>query len=308
MTTINTIQDLQRILEEKPEWRAALRSILLTQELLELPQRFREMTESVNTLAATIRDLRKHADTRYDELKEHTDNRHNELKEQFIELKEHTDNRYNELKEHTDTRIDELREHTDGSIDRLRRDMTSRLDRQHRIMRDLQTDYSNFRGNYSESAARKDGIQIAGLFARRRGIRERVSAIPLSRDELLNLLSANLDAIEELNLEESAWSSFQEPDLIIRVTPLGVGNSALFYMAVEASYTVDDRDVQRATDNARILRQATGLDAYAVVSGARLSSRLTKPVLKNFEDYFTEADLDVALWRQIFEEDMEPQP
>ena len=273
MTTITTIQDLQRILEENPEWRAALRSLLLTEELLALPEQFSEMVQSVNALANSIGELREHTDSRIDELREHTDSRIDEV----------------------NTRIDTLRDET-----------VSRLDRQHRIMRDLQTDYGNFRGNYSESAARKDSVQIAGLFARLSGIKERVSAILLSHEELRNLLSANLAAIEELNLEDGAWFSFQEPDVIIKVTPLGVENGPLFYVAVEASYTVDDNDVQRATDNARILRRATGLDAYAVVSGARLSSRLTKPVLKSIEEYFTEADPDVALWRQLVEEDMVP--
>ena len=37
MMQIDTIEDLVRILDERPEWRDALRSRLLTQELLELP-------------------------------------------------------------------------------------------------------------------------------------------------------------------------------------------------------------------------------------------------------------------------------
>ena len=40
MTTINTIEDLARILQDQPTWAEALRALLLTQELLELPARF----------------------------------------------------------------------------------------------------------------------------------------------------------------------------------------------------------------------------------------------------------------------------
>ena len=40
MTTINTIEDLARILREQPTWAEALRALLLTQELLDLPERF----------------------------------------------------------------------------------------------------------------------------------------------------------------------------------------------------------------------------------------------------------------------------
>ncbi len=48
MTTINTIEDLIHILDENPEWTEALRSRLLTQELLELPARFAEYTEATD--------------------------------------------------------------------------------------------------------------------------------------------------------------------------------------------------------------------------------------------------------------------
>ena len=46
MTTIHTIEDLIRILDEHPEWLEALRTRLLTRELLELPQRFAEFAET----------------------------------------------------------------------------------------------------------------------------------------------------------------------------------------------------------------------------------------------------------------------
>lgn len=40
MATINTIEDLFRILDENPQWLEALRVRLLTRELLELPEKF----------------------------------------------------------------------------------------------------------------------------------------------------------------------------------------------------------------------------------------------------------------------------
>ena len=45
MTTINTIEDLARILQEQPTWAEALRALLLTQELLDLPARFDRFVE-----------------------------------------------------------------------------------------------------------------------------------------------------------------------------------------------------------------------------------------------------------------------
>ena len=46
MTTINTIEDLARILREQPTWAEALRSLLLTQDLLDLPGRFDRFVET----------------------------------------------------------------------------------------------------------------------------------------------------------------------------------------------------------------------------------------------------------------------
>ena len=54
MATINTIEDLIRILDENPEWTEALRSRLLTQELLELPARLAEYVKSNNERLDTI--------------------------------------------------------------------------------------------------------------------------------------------------------------------------------------------------------------------------------------------------------------
>ena len=46
MTTINTIEDLARILRDHPTWAEALRALLLTQELLDMPGRFDRFVET----------------------------------------------------------------------------------------------------------------------------------------------------------------------------------------------------------------------------------------------------------------------
>ena len=51
MTTIHTIEDLIRLLDENPEWVEALRDRLLTRELIELPEKF------ANFAAATTKRL-----------------------------------------------------------------------------------------------------------------------------------------------------------------------------------------------------------------------------------------------------------
>src|SRR6059036_4003148 len=67
--TVEEFRDLVRILEEKPEWRAELRRLVLTEELLSLPEqvaalraeterRFQEMAATVDKLAGEVARLR----------------------------------------------------------------------------------------------------------------------------------------------------------------------------------------------------------------------------------------------------------
>lgn len=54
MTTINDIGDLVRILREQPEWAEALRGVLLSRELLELPEEFANFVKLTNANFETI--------------------------------------------------------------------------------------------------------------------------------------------------------------------------------------------------------------------------------------------------------------
>ena len=47
MTTINNMEDLIRILEERPEWRAAARGLIVGEELAQLPGRVTKLEESL---------------------------------------------------------------------------------------------------------------------------------------------------------------------------------------------------------------------------------------------------------------------
>ncbi len=57
MTTINNIEDLVRVLDENPEWAEALRTRLLTRELLELPQTVAGMAETVAELSNEVKTV-----------------------------------------------------------------------------------------------------------------------------------------------------------------------------------------------------------------------------------------------------------
>ena len=53
-TTIHTIEDLIRILDDHPEWTDALRTRLLTRELIELPEKFTQFVAEMNSFVAEM--------------------------------------------------------------------------------------------------------------------------------------------------------------------------------------------------------------------------------------------------------------
>jgi hypothetical protein len=55
--TVEDFQDLVRLLEQHPEWRAELRRLVLTEELLELPALVRDLAEAQRRTEGAVRDL-----------------------------------------------------------------------------------------------------------------------------------------------------------------------------------------------------------------------------------------------------------
>ena len=188
--------------------------------------------------------------------------------------------------------------------DRSFETVIERLDRQHEMLRRQHDDLARFRGNYAIDAARSNDGEIAGLFARLRGMRL-IQVRSLGKDELDAMLNDNLDAVEELGLRDRAWRTFPKADIIAEVTERR--NSSLgFYIAVEASYTGGAEDLLRATDHAKILRLVTGQDAYAVVAGVRMGSSVGSRVLDDLERFVAGNDEDTALWYRLEEDELEP--
>ena len=212
-TTINTIEDLVRVLDENPEWLKALRARLLTRELIELPRLFAEFAPSV--------------DQRFDEqgkvLAEHS--------EEFVSVK-----------------------------------------RELRLLRD---DVGDLKGPRAEEEAGKDVAFIAeqlGLALTR----------VLTRDDLLTLLRAQ----PLPDLPSNVRNSFTKADIIAEAVD-EAGETR--YIAVEASYTVNGRDTERAVRNAALLTRLTGKAARAVVAGCRLDNR-SRPVIESGEVFWHELE------------------
>ena len=59
MTTINTIEDLARILRDQPTWAEALRALILAQDLLDLPGRFDRFVQAQQESNSAQREANK---------------------------------------------------------------------------------------------------------------------------------------------------------------------------------------------------------------------------------------------------------
>jgi hypothetical protein len=174
----------------------------------------------------------------------------------------------------------------------------------HGMYRRQHDDLARFRGNYAFDAARRNRWDIAQLFASLRGMR-RIQSRTLTEDELGDLLEEGYDAVDALNLPNRYWETFLVPDMIASVTQVRPSGPP-FYIAVEASYTGNVEDLLRATEHARILRSATGLDAYAVVASVRMAPSMEGRVYDDVEQFVSADDENAALWYRLAEEHMEP--
>lgn len=73
MATISTIDDFIRVLDENPAWREAVRSRLLTKELLELPDRFSRFVERTEAFMARTEAFMEMATRRFERIDQRLD-------------------------------------------------------------------------------------------------------------------------------------------------------------------------------------------------------------------------------------------
>ena len=253
--TINTIEDLIRVLDENPEWLEAMRARLLTRELIELPRRFAEFAAST--------------DQRFDEQGRVLAQLSKILAEHSEILAEHNKT----LAEHTQT----LAGHTEAiaRLERLSADHSAEFVAIRRELRLLRDDVGDLKGPRAEEEAAKDIAFIAeelGLEFTR----------VLTRDDLLTLLRAQ----PLPDLSGNVRNSFTKADIVAEAADQ---SGETRYIAVEVSYTVNGRDTERAVRNAAILARLTGKPARAVVAGYRADDR-ARALIESGEVFWRELE------------------
>ncbi len=228
------------------------------------------------------------------------------LTEELIKLPHEFDEFKSEMKEfRKDTeknfdRIDRRLESLEGKVEKNSVDINGLGD----MFREEFKAQSSFRGTYAVDASRKDNREVAWLFAYKHGLRL-IKTRQVPDDVLENWVANNVALIESLNLRDRAWRTFPGADLIVEVRDLQakLDSTPAYYIALEASYTVEKEDILKSTDHARIIRAVTGVDTYAVVAGVNMDDEMDAETLGRVhteaERFIETDDPETAFWHQL---------
>ena len=227
MTTINTSDDLLQLLREDSTFYAEARRLILSDELLALPERFAALANRVDD---------------------------------FIEEQR----TFNEEQRAFNERVDNF------------------MEEQRATNRRLENAIGDLRGETAYRASRDRADEIAeelGFI-----VIDIIAGLPLRE-----LFRSNPPP----DFTSGDRRSFYYADMIMRVQD-SQGNPA--YLAVETSYTADERDTRRALRNAQFLRHITGLPAHAAIA-SRQNDRAIQELL----------DGGSILWYQLPDEAFKPE-
>ena len=236
MTTINNQEDFLRALEENPQWKAAVRALILGEELLRLPAHFDAFVNQMNAFVDRTTAFVDRMTVFVDEQRQINDNEQRQFNAEQRQINDEQ-RQFNA----------EQRQFNEG--------FTRRLDR-------IEGDIGNLRGAYARVTALRDAMSIAMDMGF-----EYVRTVP--HDELVLMAQRAAGSIPTNELR-----SFRQADLIIEATD----GSATHYIAVETSYTADQRDTGRAQRNARFLADFTGHAAHPAIASVRNDRHATQVI------------------------------
>ena len=252
-TNIDTIEDLIRILDANPEWLEALRSRLLTRELLDMPR----------TLALFM---------------EATNKRLDRLEETLAAFIETTNRRFEQTErrlDQVDRRLDQIERRLDQIDNRLDQ-VDRRLDQIDNRLNQVDRRFEQVDGHLKRLDD-KVGL-LLGAHARNQALREiPIAIVELGLGECRRLLeiaeivSLSVDA-DTTGISSGDLSSFRRADAIADAVDR---HGDPCYVAVEISYTADDRDTGRAIRNADYMTRFTGRRAHAAVLAVQIDHRVS---------------------------------
>ena len=308
MAALDTFADLMQALDENPPLREAFVARLLPPELLGLPPQVAELVAAMNQYAQANR---KQFDAQDQRAAEHAqankeqfaaqDRRAAANTQQISDLDQKVEvyQQANNLQISTldqkveayqqvntqqisalDQKVDEHQQANTARFDAQDRRREERDQASERRFRRIENDLSYLKGSHARYAALED----AAVIAEEMGL-EYIRS--LTRLELYRMVQ-NADTT---GIPANALNSFRHADLIMEaVNPAG----ETCYIAVEISFTADERDTNRAIRNAGFLTRFTGREAHSAVAGVYQDNDIQPQIAAG-----------AVFWHHLLREDME---
>ena len=259
MTTINDIADLVKILREDPNWAEAVRSVLLSQELLNLPK-------EVAALANAFREYAEATNRRLDAL---------EAGQQRLEAGQQR------LEENVQ-RLEAGQQRLEGNVQRLEGNV-QRLEAGQAYLFDTVNAMRGELGNLSGSFFQRCAANFAERIARRDFDLTQTAIIhqadTAQGSKLRTILNDAVDHSDGALTEDDAIA-VEEADAVVEGTD---SDGEKTYLLAEASITVANEDVVSAKRKASLLERATGVTTTPVVIGETITPEAATATLAETE-------------------------
>ena len=247
MTVIHTTDDLIHLLNENDEFRQAVRRHVLSDELLQLPERFAKFETRVESFIDEQQQF-------------------NDEQRQFNDEQRRINKRVDRRLDNIDKTLEELRQFNEDQR-QFNKD-------QRQFNKRMETAIGELRGKVARQVVGAHFLEIAADMG------FRFKGLLMRRD--LGQLIFDRDLGEIADIPQNDQRSFVRADLVIEVTDSA---GAIHYIAVEASYTADQRDTSRAQRNAALLTRFTGHPAHAAIASVRNVHEI-QPLIDNGTVYW----------------------
>ncbi len=277
--TIHTIEDFIRVLDENPTWRDAVRSRLLTEELLELPDKFARFVEHTEEFRERTEAFMARTEAfmeRTEAFMEMATRRFEAIDRRF----EETDRRFEAFVERTEAFMErteafmEMATRRFEAIDRRFEAIDRRFERIEQRLDKVESDIQGIRddlGPLKAAHARNAAVREADLMTEDMGF-------TLIRKLTYDDIGALVRSQDTFGIPRNELVSFRRADLIAEAQD---AEDQRCYLAIEISFTVNGRDTERALRNAELLQRFTGMPAYAAVAGLRTDDRIKHVISEN---------------------------
>ena len=262
--TVRDFHDLVELLQQQPDWRAELRRLVLSEELLTLPQLVRDLSESqqrseqrlsrLEQIVADLVEAQRRAEQRLSRLEQIVADLAEAQRraEQRLDRLEQVVADLAEAQRRTEQRVAELHEAQLKTEQRVAELVEAQTQTERRLGR-IEIDHGRFKGLLLEEHHRQRPFTYLQSLIRKARVIEGGTL-----DELLD------DAMNRGALSQEQADDVTLADVVVRGRLKTDGSEV--YLVVEVSWGVGPGDVERAARRAKLLALA-GLAAMPVVSG-----------------------------------------